>query len=131
MAKFGSCRSNLFSMAQPAVYHSAVPSIATLHPNLPQGLIQSLHLDQEIAQGDIQQNQLVQESEHVAAALSSIHANGQSHLLAYFHALTDTYIGHEPAVTYDVKATAINRTVTLHNTRLYIYLYMWGRILIN
>jgi hypothetical protein len=29
---------NLFSMAQPAVYHSAVPSIATLHPNLPQSL---------------------------------------------------------------------------------------------
>jgi len=118
-------------MAQPAVYHSAVPSIATIHPNLPQNLIQSLHLDQEIAQGDIQQNQLVEESEHVAAALSSIHANGQSHLLAYFHSLTGTYIGYEPTVTYDVKATAINRAVVLRNTRLYIYLYMWGCILIN
>src|SRR5882757_2882345 len=123
--------SNLFSMAQPAVYHSAVPSIATLHPNLPQSLIQCLHLDQEIAQGDIQQNQLVEESEHVAAALSSIHANGQSHLLAYFHALTRPYIGYELAVTCDVKATAINRAVTLRNTRLYNYLYIWGCILIN
>jgi hypothetical protein len=118
-------------MAQPAVYHSAVPSIATLHPNLPQSLIQSLHLDQEIAQGDIQQNQLAEQSEHVAAALSSIHANGESRLLAYLLVFTGPYIGYEPAVTHDVKATAINRAVTLRNTRLRIYFYMWRHILIN
>jgi len=33
----------------------------------------------------------------------------QSHLLAYFYSLTSTYIGYEPTITYDVKATAINR----------------------
>ena len=110
-------------MAQPAVYHSAIPSIATLHPNLPQSLIQGLHLDHEIVQGDIQQNQLVEESQHVAAALSSIHANGELRLLADLCVLTSTHIGYEPAVTDDVKATAINRAVTIRNTRSHILLH--------
>jgi hypothetical protein len=111
-------------MAQPAVYHSAIPSISTLHPNLPQGLIQSLHLDQDIVQGNTQQNQLVEESQHVAAALSSIHTNGESGLLADLHVLTSIHIGYEPTVTDDVKAAVINHAVMLHNTCLHILLCM-------
>ena len=49
----------------------------------------------------------------------------------YLCSLPHIHIDYEPTVTLDVKAMVINRTVTLCNTRLHIYFYMWRHILIN